>query len=247
MLPTGWEPIHLFKLPANANLNTKKIKPFYTIKTDEADLFAIDAALFKWSADHKWVSFLAIPTASLSNDSNTLCVLSHAGKHFQSVGKMLIDKDWMKWSPIENKLAYISGEGRFLVQDKKTTVADIPISKQQKEYTPKGYVDLDLEWLSPDEVIVARAKENKKWKEGPVPTMFSTLYVVNIKSGEQKQFSFPKKSERDLRPQVVGSYLTWYRKGIEGDVWIKKDRNAPEHRWLKDVDDAPIFFSGSRK
>ncbi len=89
LLPTGWEPVHLFKVPVDANLDTNKIKPFYTIQTNTTDLFAIDAEYFKWSFDGKWVSFLATPTASWSNDSNTLCVLSSAGDHFQVVGKML--------------------------------------------------------------------------------------------------------------------------------------------------------------
>lgn len=57
LLPTGWEPVHLFKVPVNANLNTNKITPFYTIQTNTTDLFAIDAEYFKWSADGKWVSF----------------------------------------------------------------------------------------------------------------------------------------------------------------------------------------------
>lgn len=64
-----------------------------------------------------------------------------------------------------NQLAYISGEGRFFVENKKMTISEMPTSKQQKEYTPKGFVDLDLEWFSKDLVIVARAKENKEWKE----------------------------------------------------------------------------------
>ncbi len=38
----------------------------------------------------------------------------------------------------------------------------IPTANKQKDYTPKGYIDLDLEWLSLDEIIVARAKENKR-------------------------------------------------------------------------------------
>ena len=85
-------------------------------------------------------------------------------------------------------------------------------SKQQNQYTPEGYVDLDLEWYSQDKVIVARAKENKEWKEGPVPTMFTSLYAINIITGEQKQLSFPRKNELDVDPQVVGSKLTWLRK-----------------------------------
>ncbi|KEK22524.1 hypothetical protein [Bacillus gaemokensis] len=246
LLPTGWEPVHLFKVPVDANLDSNKIKPFYTIQTNTTDLFAIDAEYFKWSADGKWVSFLATPTASWSNDSNTLCVLSSVGDHFQVVGKMLWYEDWIKWAPTKNKLAFISGEGRFFVENKKTTVTDIPTLNERKEYTPKGYVDLDLDWFSPDKVIVARTKENKEWKEGPVPTMFTTLYLINIKSGEQKQITFPKKNELDYEPQVVGSYITWYRKTEkenQGDVWVKNGINGPEHRWLKNVGSAPIFFN----
>nr|WP_256218427.1 hypothetical protein [Bacillus sp. MUM 116] len=114
------------------------------------------------------------------------------------------------------------------------------------EYTPKGFVDLDLEWFSKDLVIVARAKENKEWKEGPVPTMFTSLYAINIKTGDQKQISFPRKNELDEDPQVVRSYLTWFRKMAEqnkGDVWVKNALNGQEHIWLKNVDYAPMFFT----
>jgi hypothetical protein len=245
LLPTGWGPVNLFRIPVDANLDTAKIKPFYTIQTNTADLFAISAEFFKWSFDGKWVSFLATPTASWSNDSNTLCVLSSEGEPFQAVGKMLGYKDWMKWAPSSNQLAYISGEGRFFVENKKSKIAEMPSSTQQKEYTPEGYVDLDIEWFSPDKVIVARAKENKEWKEGPVPTMFTALYAINIKSEEQEQISFPKKSELDVDPQVVGTYLTWFRqkdKETKGDVWVKNALNGQEYIWLKNVDSAPIFL-----
>jgi dipeptidyl aminopeptidase/acylaminoacyl peptidase len=157
--PTGWGPIKLYKMPVDANLSADKIQLFYTIQTNEPELFAISADYFKWSFDGKWISFLATPTASWSNDSNTLCVLSSQGEQFQPIGKMLGYQDWMKWAPAANQLAYISGEGRFFVENKKTTIADMPAANQQKEYTPKGYVDLDLEWFSPDIVIVARSKE----------------------------------------------------------------------------------------
>lgn len=242
LLPTGWEPIHLFRIPVDANLDTKKMRPFYTIKTSMNGLFAIDAEHFKWSHDGKWVSFLATPTASWSMDSNTLCVLSSTGKHFQSLGKMLNNPNWMKWSPYEDKLAYISGEGRFYVENKNMTIADIPIATRQKEYTPNGYVDLDLEWLSKNQVIVARAKENKKWKEGPVPTMYTRLYVIDIKSKKQRQISFPKDGQFDNRPQVVGNYITWYRQDKQGDVWVKAGMDGKADLLLKHVDDAPVFF-----
>lgn len=245
LLPTGWEPVRLFRIPENANLDSDKIKPFYTIKTNPSDLFAISADYFKWSFDGNWVSFLATSTASWSNDSNTLCVLSSRGDHFQVVGKMLGYEDWMKWAASANQLAYISGEGRFFVENKKTKIADIPISKPQNEYTPKGFVDLDLEWFSSDQVIVARAKENKEWKEGPVPTMFTSLYGINIKSEEQQQITFPKENQLDIDPQVVGSHLTWFRKKDRestGDVWIKDTLNGQEYRWIKNVDSAPTYY-----
>ncbi|MGN7402493.1 TolB family protein [Cytobacillus praedii] len=246
LLPTGWGPIPLYKIPIDANLAKDKMKPFFTIQTKEPDLFGIDADYFKWSSDGKWVSFLVVPTASWSMDSNTLCILSSQGKHFQAVGKMLGFNDWFKWAPSANQLAYISGEGRFFVENKNMTIAEMPTSKQQKEYTPKGYVDLNLEWLAKDLVIVARAKENKEWKEGPVPTMFTSLYAINLKTGEQKQISFPRENELDENPQVVGSYLTWFRRKAEhnkGDVWVKNALNGQEHIWLKNVDYAPMFFT----
>lgn len=246
LLPTGWSPIPLYRIPVDANLAQEKMKPFYTIQTKEPELFGICADYFKWSFDGKWISFMLIPTASWSMDSNTLCVLSSEGKHFQAVGKMLGFNDWFKWAPSANQLAYISGEGRFFVENKKMTIADIPTSKQQKEFTPRGFVDLDLEWYSKDLVIVTRAEENKKWKEGPVPTMFTSLYSINIKTGEQKQISVPRKNELDEDPQVVGSYLTWFRRVAEqnkGEVRVKNNLNGQEHVWLENVDLAPVFFS----
>jgi dipeptidyl aminopeptidase/acylaminoacyl peptidase len=243
--PTGWGPIPLYRIPVNANLEKDKMKHFYTIQTNENDLFAIYVEDFKWSYDGKWVSFIAFPTASWSMDSNTLGVLSNQGEQFQAVGKMLGYQDWVKWAPSSNQLAYISGEGRFFVENKKTKIADIPIFKEQKEYTPIGFVDLGLEWYSPDTVIVARAKENKEWSEGPVPTMFTSLYAINIKTGEQKQITFPDMNEIDEDPQVVGDHLTWFRKNSndgQGDVWVKEGLSGREYRWIKDVDYAPVFF-----
>ena len=64
--PTGWGPVPLYRIPVDANLNEDKMKHFYTIQTKEPDLFAITADYFKWSSDGKWVSFLAVPTASWS-------------------------------------------------------------------------------------------------------------------------------------------------------------------------------------
>lgn len=241
--PTGWGPVPLYKIPINANLDKYKMESFYTIKTREPDLFGIDADFFKWSHDGTWVAFILIPTASWSMDSNTLCVLSNEGKQFQAVGNMLGFKDWMKWAPTANQLAYISGEGRFFVENKKTTIADMPAAIQQKKYTPEGYVDLGLDWYSPEKVIVSRSKENKEWDEGPVPTMFTALYAIDIKTDEQTKISQPKKNEFDRQPQVVGTTITWLRQNAKkADVWVKKALDGKEFKWIENIEEGPVFL-----
>lgn len=244
-LPTGWEPIKMYRLPKDMKLNENRANILYSVPIDEDRLFAVTVGDFKWSHDGKWVSFLGTPTPSWAMDSNPLCVLSADGKVFKDIGRMLGYRDWIKWAPQANQLAYISGEGRFFVENKITKIAEIEASTKQKEYTPKGYVDLDLEWLSPSKVVVARAHENKEWKEGPVPTMYTSLYAINLDSGTQKQITFPKENELDIEPQVVGSYLTWIRGTDEmgkGDVWIKHDKQKEANIWIKNVDFAPALF-----
>ncbi|MED4355067.1 hypothetical protein P9265_22690 [Schinkia azotoformans] len=113
-------------------------------------------------------------------------------------------------------------KGRFFVENKITKIADIDVSAKQVEYTPKGYVDLDLEWLSPSEVIVARSQENKAWEEGPVPKMFTSLYQIDLSSGNQKQITFPRENELDDDPQVVGSSLIWVRRQEETSKYLDK-------------------------
>ncbi len=243
--PTGWGPISLYQIPVDANLAKEKMKLFYTIQTNDNDLFAIDADFFKFSFDGKWISFLATPTASWSMDSNSLCVISATGTKFQAIDHMLGYKNWFKWAPSANQLAYISGEGRFFVENKKSTIINMPIFNQQKQYTPNGYVDLDIEWFSPDTVIVARAKENKEWKEGPVPTMFTTLYEINVTTETQKPLTFPKQHEIDETPQVIDSYLTWFRKkekSVHGDVWVREGLSGKSKRWIERIDEAPVFL-----
>lgn len=244
-LPTGWEPIKLYRIPKDMKLNEKKAELLYSVHIDENDLFAVDFDDFKWSHDGKWVSFLGTPTPSWAMDSNPLCVLSSDGKVFKDVGRMLGFSDWFKWSPQANQLAYISGEGRFFVENKITKIADIEASTKQIDYTPHGFVDLDLEWQSPSKVIVARSQENKSWKEGPVPIMFTSLYEIDLDSGIQKQITFPKENELDVDPQVTGSYLTWVRRQGDmqkGDVWIKEDKQKEANVWIKNIDFSPALF-----
>jgi hypothetical protein len=243
--PTGWEPIKLYRIPKDMSLNENKAKHLYSIPIDENDLFAVNVGDFKWSHDGKWVSFLGTPTPSWAMDSNPLCALSSDGKVFKDIGRMLGFSDWFKWAPQANQLAYISGEGRFFVGNKITKIAEIEASTKQVEYTPKGYVDLDLEWLSPSIVIVARSQENKAWEEGPVPTMFTSLYEIDLATGTQNRITFPKENELDVDPQVGGSYLTWVRRHDEthkGDVLIKQNKQKEASIWIEDVDFSPVLL-----
>jgi dipeptidyl aminopeptidase/acylaminoacyl peptidase len=246
--PTGWEAIKLYRIPKDMNLNENKPRLLYSIPIDEDKLFAVTVGGFKWSHDGKWVSFLGTPTPSWAMDSNPLAVLSSDGNEFKDIGRMLGFHDWFKWAPKANQLAYISGEGRFFVDNKITAIADIEVFTKQKEYTPKGYVDLDLEWLAPSKVIVARAKENKTWHEGPVPTMFTSLFEIDLVSGTQNQISFPKENELDRDPQAVGSYLIWVRshdERPEGDVWMKDIEHHDANIWIEDVDFSPVIFKSN--
>ena len=241
LLPTGWGPIRLFQVPVDTHLKTT---PFYTIETNEDDFFAIEVKNFTWSSDGTWLSFIASPTASLSNDTTTLCVLSSTGTHFHRLGNMLGNKDWIKWAPNTNQLAFVSGEGRFFVENKQLSLTDITNWKAKQDYTPNGYVDLAIEWLTPLELIVARSIEHKNWSEGPVPTSFTSLYLINKDTNEQTQLTFPKNNEIDSSPQVINSKITWFRQKENtnlGEVWIKDSIDGNEYLWLKNIDTPPIF------
>jgi hypothetical protein len=63
-LPTGWEPIKLYRIPKDMNLNENKAKLLYSVPINENKLFAVTVGDFKWSYDSKWVSFLGTPTPS---------------------------------------------------------------------------------------------------------------------------------------------------------------------------------------
>lgn len=60
--------------------------------------------------------------------------------------------------------------------------------------------------------------------------MFTSLYAINLRTGEQKQFSFPGKNELDEDPLVVGPYLTWFRKMIEQ---TKGDMGKKHSKWSR--------------
>ncbi|HET7578662.1 MAG TPA: hypothetical protein VFK33_05200 [Bacillales bacterium] len=92
LLPTGWTAPILFKIPADATLSSDNIERFFEIPKDQFDISTTGTSTFKWSPDKKWIAFLVVPTASISADTNTLCLLSSDGKTFKTVDEMLNDE-----------------------------------------------------------------------------------------------------------------------------------------------------------
>ena len=110
------------------------IKPIFTIPVRDNEFF-ISTSQFKWSYDQKWISFLLIPTASLSADANTLCLLSQDGQVIRRAGEMLNDEKWFKWAPSERSLGYVKGVGREANLHKQTEIILVP-SMSKMVFTP---------------------------------------------------------------------------------------------------------------
>lgn len=139
-------------------MNPHKMKHLYALPNEHDDFLALVASGFRWSPDQKWISFLAVPTASWSADSNTLCLVRADGSRFEKVDRMLLNTQWFKWAPANNILAYIEGSGRVALENKHLKVKELP-ALQQNTFTPKGYVDWDFTWKNDNVIIVSRAKE----------------------------------------------------------------------------------------
>lgn len=158
LLPTGWTGAQLYEVQKDAGMNPNKMKHLYTLPSMQEDFLAYIASDFKWSPNQKWIAFLAVPTASWSADSNTLCLLKADGSYFEKVDQMLLNSQWIQWSPSKNILAYIEGSGRFALENKHLKIKELP-ALQQEKFTPKGYVDWDFTWQDNELITLSRAKE----------------------------------------------------------------------------------------
>lgn len=225
LLPTGWSSVELFKIPKDANLDTKKVKHFYTLPKMSNDFFAIGTSIFKWSPDGKWIAFLGEPTASWSMDSNTLCVIRSDGKNFMQLDKMLINDEWFKWAPSKNILAYIEGEGRMAIENKHLKVKELPAITTQS-LTPKGYVDRNITWHNNQLITTSRVKETE-WSNDPKKRPLPFLYQVDIKTKQQKKITAP--------PKGYGDYSPEYLQNVDKLLWIRTNRTQA-NVWLANAD-----------
>ncbi|PGB90419.1 translocation protein TolB [Bacillus pseudomycoides] len=237
LLPTGWTGAQLYEVQKDAGMNPNKMKPLYTLPSMQEDFLAYIASDFKWSPNQKWIAFLAVPTASWSADSNTLCLLKADGSYFEKVDQMLLNSQWIQWAPSENILAYIEGSGRFTLENKHLKVKELP-ALQQEKFTPKGYVDWDFTWQDNELITLSRAKE-MEWSNEEEKRSLPSLYQVNIQSNRQRQITTPSKKYGDYNPLYIKSenQLTWMRSDRKkADMWLANGDGSKAKKWIENID-----------
>ncbi|MEB3053889.1 TolB family protein [Bacillus pseudomycoides] len=237
LLPTGWTGAQLYEVQKDAGMNPNKMKHLYTLPSMQEDFLAYIASDFKWSPNQKWIAFLAVPTASWSADSNTLCLLKADGSYFEKVDQMLLNSQWIQWAPSKNILAYIEGSGRFTLENKHLKVKELP-ALQQEKFTPKGYVDWDFTWQDNELITLSRAKA-MEWSNEEEKRSLPSLYQVNIQSNRQRQITTPSKKYGDYNPLYIKSenQLTWMRSDRKkADMWLANGDGSKAKKWIENID-----------
>ncbi|MGG2028304.1 translocation protein TolB [Gottfriedia sp. S16(2024)] len=207
---------------------------FYTIRVAENEHY-YGTSQFKWSYDRSWIAFQLVPTASLSADSNTICVLSNDGAIFHKINEMLHYEEWFAWAKSVNYLAYIKGSNRVSTLNKKLEI--IKMSNDTKfGFTPKGYVDRDLTWKTNNQIYVSRSVENDLIEVGQRP--LPSIYHINLQTKKQKKSTFPLANEGDFYPLSIndGEKLVWIRTNRKQASVLIAGKNGKNQRiWIKNI------------
>ncbi len=236
LLPDGWTSVRLLEVPADANMDPSRAKPLFTLPKPSDNFFAVGTSPFRWSADRSRIAFIAHPTASLSADSNTLCVLSADGRDFRTPARMLNDYHWFQWAPRAGTLAFLEGEGRFVLEDRKRLGLTRFAAARRPDRTPPGTTERDFAWIDDRTIVVSRsafAGKDVAPAERPLPA----LYRVPLPDGEQRQFTVPPPGSGDFAPTALGGGRTL--------AWVRTDRTRAD-AWIADADGAKarVFISG---
>ncbi|MGK3611603.1 eIF2A-related protein [Bacillus cereus] len=237
LLPTGWTGAQLYEVQKDAHMNPHKMKHLYALPNEHDDFLALVASGFQWSPDQKWISFLAVPTASWSADSNTLCLVRADGSRFEKVDQMLLNTQWFKWAPANNILAYIEGSGRVALENKHLKVKELP-ALQQNTFTPQGYVDWDFAWKNDNVIIVSRVKEGG-FETLPEKRPLPSLYEVDSTSNVQHRITKPPHKQGDYHPIFMkkSNQLIWIRSDRKkADVWLAHKDGKHEMKWIENID-----------
>lgn len=236
LLHDGWTPIRIMKIPLTANADPNLIKTLYVLPKQSDDFFAVDTSIFKWSANERWIAFLAKPTASLSADSNTLCVLSADGSVFKTIDQMVSNVMWFEWASKDEKLAYIEGVGREATTNKHLKVLRLPVGKSVS-YTPSGYVEHSFTWYSLRNIITSRSKE-AEWSIDLAKREFPYLVNVKLKSQQQKLITQPSETYGDFNPILLPSHqLAWIRSNRSiSNVMVTSPHSTNAEIWIENID-----------
>ena len=213
---------------------------FFSVPVGTEEI-VVSTSEFKWSHDRKWLSFILEPTASISADSNTLCLLSSDGRVFKRVEEMLDYGDWLQWAPTKNILGYIGGIGREALKGKQLYLVSAP-SFKQVALSPKGYVDRGLAWVNNETVLAVRTKESE-WMTDYTKRPMPHLVEIGLADHQGKQVTFPSIQEGDFAPQVIGKKVFWVRTNRErANVYVSGIEKVMGKVWIKDIAVSSTYY-----
>jgi dipeptidyl aminopeptidase/acylaminoacyl peptidase len=215
------------------------IRRIFSLPIEKSEYY-VSTSKFEWSFDQRWISFLLVPTASLSADRNTLCILSSDGKEFYKIDKMLNYGEWIDWSPYKNQLGYITGVGREADTNKQLKVASVP-PLSTVSITPKGYIDRGLTWQNSRSLYVSRSRDRRKKKlqKSSLPS----LYKINLTKNKQTLLTNPAANEGDVEPQIEDNKLVWIRTNRESaDVLITPTYQFNERVWIDNISVGNLYY-----
>ncbi|MFD0696788.1 TolB family protein [Paenibacillus sp. GCM10027628] len=215
LLPDGWTPVRILKIPLTAKGDPSRFETLYVLPKQSDAFFAVGTSVFKWSATGQWIAFLATPTASLSADSNTLCTLSSDGSQFKTIGQMANNDQWFQWADEGETLAYIGGPGREGTSNKQLKVTNVP-QAAPIVYTPAGYVDVSFTWVDSRTMIASRAKE-AEWTGDTAKRQLPFLVQVKLNKQRQKQLTSNSHVYGDFNPISLP---------FQRLAWVSSDRST---------------------
>ncbi|WP_339146818.1 MULTISPECIES: hypothetical protein [unclassified Sutcliffiella] len=244
LFPDGWSHPRLYEvhwgIEKEEHEMDVKVTPLHTIgsplKYDDISILSVDVENFSWSHDGKSLAMVVAPTASWSADSNMLSVYVKENKLFIPLGEILLDPNWIKWAPTKPLLASIQGGGRMTagVKNKVLTTSTI-IPNYKKTHTPKGYADVDFDWVDDERIVVARGRETSESSK----EFKSSLYLVALKEKEAVKISEPPVGSSDREPVVLnkGTSLAWVREDADGrrHIWWSKSDGTDGRMLVENV------------
>ncbi|CAM4034617.1 translocation protein TolB [Paenibacillus alkaliterrae] len=245
LLTEGWTPISLYQIPLQQLGDPGKYVTVHVLPKPSDDFFAVGTSPFKWSADGRWIAFLATPTASLSADSNTLCVVSSDGVVFRTLDQMVNHEQWFEWGPRDAQLAYIVGVGREAGSNKRLKVLKVTSGKSGI-YTPEGFVDNDFAWQGAEHIVVSREMELKQ-ADGLAERSNPRLLTVELASGKQSVITKPPDAFGDYNPQSLPEKLSWVRSDSKtANVIVSRPNGSKAKNWLTSIDQPDSYYGQMR-